>query len=251
MLIEIAQTKSKHQPELSFGPHFFQDLVEENIKYLPLYPEDNEVIYCENFFTGNENQLAKVLPGYSQLENVIKLINTDNNHDGRELVVLMNADLGKAVAYLDHSDTDESSKTEKLEIEETTHSTADHGWKWRYFMAEQISAQMDMKSFGVKGIYLFGSTNTCTARLKSDIDLLIHFDGSSEQKEKLNLWLEGWSIALSQINYLKTGYNQKGLLDIHYVTDHDIEEKSSYAIKINAVYDPAHPLRLRDDPAVS
>ena len=251
MLIEIAQKKSKHQPELSFGTHFFQDLVEENIKYLPLYPEDNEVIYCENFFTGNENQLAKVLPGYSQLENVIKLINTDNNHDGRELVVLMNADLGKAVAYLDHSDTDESSKTEKLEIEETTHSTADHGWKWRYFMAEQISAQMDMKSFGVKGIYLFGSTNTCTARLKSDIDLLIHFDGSSEQKEKLNLWLEGWSIALSQINYLKTGYNQKGLLDIHYVTDHDIEEKSSYAIKINSVYDPAHPLRLRDDPAVS
>jgi predicted nucleotidyltransferase len=116
-------------------------------------------------------------------------------------------------------------------------------------MAEQIAEQMDMEYFGVKGIYLFGSTNACTARLNSDIDLLIHFDGTEEQKEKLNLWLEGWSIALSQINYLKTGYNQKGLLDVHYITDLDIEEKNPYAVKINSVYDPAHLLRLRDKQA--
>ena len=52
MLIEIAQKKSKHQPELSFGTHFFQDLVEENIKYLPLYPEDEDVVFYENFLQG-------------------------------------------------------------------------------------------------------------------------------------------------------------------------------------------------------
>ena len=249
MLIEIAQKKSKHQPELSFGTHFFQDLVEENIKYLPLYPEDEDVVFYENFFTGNQNQLSKVLPDYSQLEKVIKVINTDNNHDGRELVVLMNADLGKAVAYLDYPTTTESMTTEMPEIGENTHAEDDQGWKWRYFMAEQIAEQMDMEYFGVKGIYLFGSTNACTARLNSDIDLLIHFDGTEEQKEKLNLWLEGWSIALSQINYLKTGYNQKGLLDVHYITDLDIEEKNPYAVKINSVYDPAHLLRLRDKQA--
>ncbi len=246
MLIEIAQKKSKHQPELSFGTHFFQDLVEENIKYLPLYPEDNDVVFYENFFTGSENQLGKILPDFSQLEKVIKVINTDNNHDERELVVLMNADLGKAVAYLDFQDTNEFKKTDIVEIEEADHPTDDQGWKWRYFMAEQIAAQMDMEAFGVKGIYLFGSTNACTARLNSDIDLLIHFDGTEEQKGKLDLWLDGWSVALSQTNYLKTGYKQKGLLDIHYVTDLDIEEKSSYAVKINSVYDPAYLLRLRD-----
>lgn len=247
MLIEIAQKKSKHQPELSFGTHFFQDLVEENIKYLPLYPEDKDVLFYANFFTGSENQLGKILPDYSHLENVIKVINTENNHDGRELVVLMNADLGKAVAYLDYPDSNEFEKTEMPAIEEATHTTDDQWWKWRYFMAEQIAAQMDMEAFGVKGIYLFGSTNACTARLNSDIDLIIHFDGTQEQKEKLNLWFDGWSIALSQINYLKTGYSQRGLLDVHYVTDLDIEKKDPYAAKINSVYDPAHPLRLRDN----
>ena len=36
---------------------------------------------------------------------------------------------------------------------------------------------------------------------------------------------------MSQINYLKTGYSQRGLLDVHYVTDLDIEKKDPYAAK--------------------
>src|SRR5690606_9145834 len=39
-LIEIARQRSSYVPELSFGTHFFQDLVEANIRYLPLYPDD-------------------------------------------------------------------------------------------------------------------------------------------------------------------------------------------------------------------
>lgn len=112
-------------------------------------------------------------------------------------------------------------------------------------MAEQIASRIDMKAYSVKGIYLFGSTNNCTARLNSDIDLLIHFDGNDKQKEELDNWLMGWSMALSEINYLNTGYKSNGLLDIHYVTDQDIKDKTSFAIKINSVFDPASPLRIR------
>ena len=54
MLIEIAVKQSKYEPELSFGTHFFQDLVEENIKYLPLYPEDNDIIFNMSFFRGSK-----------------------------------------------------------------------------------------------------------------------------------------------------------------------------------------------------
>jgi hypothetical protein len=54
-------------------------------------------------------------------------------------------------------------------------------------------------------------------------------------------------MALSEMNYLKTGYQTDGLLDVHYVTDRDIENKDSYASKINSVYDPAAVLRLRED----
>ena len=113
-------------------------------------------------------------------------------------------------------------------------------------MAERIAESLDMTRFGVEGVYLFGSTNNASAGPGSDIDLLIHFTGTPEQRKELLLWLEGWSLCLSEINYLKTGYTTSGLLDIHIVTDGDIERKTCFAVKINAVTDPAHPLKIRD-----
>lgn len=246
MLIEIASKESKFQPELSFGTHFFQDLVEENIKYLPLYPEDKHIIFNKAFFSNGKNHLEEMVPSYAYLSHVIRVIQVEETNFDKELVVLMNADLEKAVAYLSSaSNSKETSDYETAEVE-VIEDREDQGWKWRHYMAEQIAERMDMHTYGVKGIYLFGSTNNCSARCNSDIDLIIHFDGTDEQKEQLSGWLEGWSIALSQMNYLKTGYQSDGLLDVHYVTDQDIANKTSYAIKINSIYDPAFPLRIRE-----
>ena len=49
---------------------------------------------------------------------------------------------------------------------------------------------------------------------------------------------------MSHINYLKTGYKTEGLLDVHIITDKDIENKTSYAQKINAITDPAKKLNF-------
>jgi hypothetical protein len=43
MLIEIARRQKDYLPEPSFGTHFFQDLVEASIRYLPLYPDEPAV----------------------------------------------------------------------------------------------------------------------------------------------------------------------------------------------------------------
>ena len=249
MLIEIAQRKSRQQPELSFGTHFFQDLVEANIKYLPLYPEDTGIVFKSSFFKKNANSLESILPAYADLSDVIKVINISENYFKKELVILMNADLEKAVAYLDQPQKPDKNRSIGFadENEMRNDPKDSDGWKWRYYMAEKISALVDLKAFSVKGIYLFGSTSSCTARLNSDIDLLVHFDGTDQQKQELNTWLKGWSMALSEMNYLKTGYQTDGLLDVHYVTDRDIESKDSYASKINSIYDPAVALKLRED----
>jgi len=50
---------------------------------------------------------------------------------------------------------------------------------------------------------------------------------------------------LSEINYLRTGVKTQGLLDVHYITDDDIENKTSYALKISALTEAAHPLKLK------
>jgi hypothetical protein len=71
-----------------------------------------------------------------------------------------------------------------------------------------------------------------------------HFTENTEQRKKLDLWLEGWSMALGEINYLKTGYSSDGLLDAQIITDEDIANKTSYTLKIGAVTDPATPILM-------
>ena len=111
-------------------------------------------------------------------------------------------------------------------------------------MAEHVASQLDPVRFGVKGIYVFGSTKNATAGPQSDIDLLIHFHGTKKQRHELLVWLEGWSLALDEVNFQKTGARSGGLLDIHIVTDDDIARKESYAVKIGAVTDAARPLPM-------
>ncbi len=197
-------------------------------------------------YTQQYNALADIVPAYADLSHVIKLIQVEDSYIGKKLFVLMNADLEKAIAFLGHP-SDYSLETDQTyEMDFETGNEKGDGWRWRHYMAERIAEQMDFSAFAVKGVYLFGSTNNCTARFNSDIDLLIHFFGTKKQKTELNTWLSGWSIALSEINFLKTGYKTDGILDIHYVTDQDILNKTSFAIKINSVYNPAYPLRVEN-----
>jgi len=111
-------------------------------------------------------------------------------------------------------------------------------------MAERIAAHLPVNRFGVLALYLCGSTKNATAGPQSDIDLIVHFTGSDEQKQLLLNWFEGWSLSLAEMNYLRTGYHVNGILDLHFITDSDIETRSSFATKINAVTDAARPLRL-------
>jgi hypothetical protein len=244
LLIEIARQKGNYVPELSFGTHFFQDLVESNIRYLPLYPDDNGVIFNESFLTKTENLLEKLLPEFADLAEAVRVIDVPNATYGKVLRVLLNADLEEAVGYLTDPAVSIAEPEEALE-KQPLPQPGDNFWRWRFHMAERIAAELDPEQFGVKGIYLFGSANNATAGPGSDIDLLVHFQGNETQREELAKWLEGWSLCLAEINYLKTGYASDGLLDVHFVSDEDIADKTSFALKIGAVTDPAHPLKIR------
>ncbi len=45
-------------PDLSFGTHFFQDLVEAGIRYLPLFPGERAGVFNELFLRRAPNILA-------------------------------------------------------------------------------------------------------------------------------------------------------------------------------------------------
>jgi pyruvate, water dikinase len=241
MLVEIARKKGDYVPDLSFGTHFFQDLVESRIRYLPLYPDEPEILFNERFLSRSENLLPRMLPEFESLSDVLRVIDVPASSGGDKLRVLMNAELNEALAYLVSQDEpDLGTAAPKVKAH---HASKVH-WRWRLNMAENIASQIDTERFGVVAFYVFGSTKNATAGPASDIDLLIHFRGSSDQRCELQNWLEGWSLCLAEMNFLRTGYRSDGLLDLHFITDEDIEKRDSFAIKIGAVTDPARELPM-------
>ncbi|HUU44517.1 MAG TPA: nucleotidyltransferase domain-containing protein [Acidobacteriota bacterium] len=228
---------------MSFGAHFFQDLVEARIHYLPLYPDDEGVIFNEAFLTRSPNLLAEFLPDYAALADTVHLIDVPESTDGLTLQLLMNADLNEAVALL-RKPGNAVPETIRMEEEGTARQSPSYS-RWRMRMAEQIAADINPEEFGVAAMYIFSSTKNATAGPASDIDLLIHFRGTPTQRYLLDTWLRGWSLCLDEVNYLQTGYRSGGILDVHIVTDEDIEKKISYAAKIDAVTDAARPLSIR------
>lgn len=241
VLIEVARQHGNYLPELSFGTHFFQDLVEASIRYLPLYPDDPATVFSEIFLRRSHNVLKHLLPEFSYLEDTVRVIDVPVETGGLVLRVLMNADLDQAVAFL--SPRLRQAGTTEAEAEVLDRGVDEH-WRWRLRMAQKIASEIDPQKFGVKACYVFGSTKNATAGPASDIDMLLHFQGSAKQESDLLLWLEGWSRCLAEMNFLRTGYRTQGLLDVHIVTDRDIAEHSSFAVKIDAITDSARKLPI-------
>jgi len=247
-LIEIAHKRGNYVPDLSFGTHFFQDLVEAGIRYLPLYPDDDGIVFNERFLTRSPNILSDFLPEFAELGDTIRLIDVPKATGGLSLHLLMNAELDEAVAILAESKPEAQTTTVTEPPDEKQPETY---WRWRLEMAQRVASQLDPERFGVVGFYIFGSTKNATAGPGSDVDILLHFRGVPKQRQELETWLNGWSLALDEMNYLQTGYRSDGLLDVHIVTDEDIAKRTSYAAKIGAVTDAARPLPMKNAPDIA
>ena len=243
MLIEVARQRGNYLPELSFGTHFFQDLVEASIRYLPLYPDDPQTVFKEEFLRRSHSVLEELLPEFAHLSDTLRVIDMAKETGGLILQVLMNAELDQAIAFLSPPRQRDGQPESDVEVVDRT---GEEHWRWRFRMAQRIAAQLDPQMFGVKAFYLIGSTKNATAGPASDIDLLLHFQGTKEQRKELMLWLEGWSRCLSEINFLRTGYRTEGLLDVHVISDVDIAERSTYAVKIDAITDSARKLPMKE-----
>jgi pyruvate, water dikinase len=100
LLVEVARKKNGYVLDPSFGTHFFQDLIEASIRYLPLYPDDPGVIFNEDFLIVQENRLASLLPDFAHLCKVLKVIDIASASGGQLLQVYMNGDAEEAVAVL-------------------------------------------------------------------------------------------------------------------------------------------------------
>ena len=73
ILGEIAFSTENASPEISFGTHFFQDLVETGIFYVALFPDDGDAYFDQKFFDAVPKTLKKIVPQYKKYEHVVKV----------------------------------------------------------------------------------------------------------------------------------------------------------------------------------
>jgi len=79
VLAEVAFSAGNLMPELSFGTHFFQDLVETDIFYVALFPEKKEVIFNDKWFTKLKNLYVQLIPESVKYNEVISVFDASNS----------------------------------------------------------------------------------------------------------------------------------------------------------------------------
>ncbi|HOG64538.1 MAG TPA: PEP/pyruvate-binding domain-containing protein [Spirochaetota bacterium] len=74
ILVEIVTSTGSAVPEISLGTHFFNDLVEADMQYLVVTPDDGRARFDEDSFLRYPNALEELFPEYGALAGVIHLI---------------------------------------------------------------------------------------------------------------------------------------------------------------------------------
>ncbi len=77
VICEVASKEEGFEPELSYGSHFFQDLVEANIFYVAIFDGQKEVVFHPNKLFHFPNILEEIIPVESQLADVIYVAKTE------------------------------------------------------------------------------------------------------------------------------------------------------------------------------
>jgi hypothetical protein len=71
VICEVASRDEGFEPELSYGSHFFQDLVEANIFYAAIFAGQNEVVFHPEKLLKYDNVIHEIVPEESQCKDVI------------------------------------------------------------------------------------------------------------------------------------------------------------------------------------
>ena len=98
---ELALEKDGSTPEVSFGTHFFNDLVEASIVPIAIYPDQKGAVFRENFFLNKPNQLQKLAPELAAYAPVVRVLHLPESTNGDFLQVYQDGDRQEGIGFLD------------------------------------------------------------------------------------------------------------------------------------------------------
>jgi len=99
LLMEIAFARDGYTPEVSYGTHFFQDLVEADIVIVPLFPDDPGAVFNESFLVNSQNVLKEIVPEVKDSEQVVRVIHVPSTCNGEFLQVYLDSTNRKGMGF--------------------------------------------------------------------------------------------------------------------------------------------------------
>lgn len=103
VLCEIVAMREGLVPDVSLGTHFFNELVESDILYLALFPNQKGNFISKDFFENSKNKLKNILPSEEKWSDVIRVIDDDDIPDGATIHLNANTFKQKVVCYIEKS----------------------------------------------------------------------------------------------------------------------------------------------------
>ncbi|MBW1712015.1 MAG: hypothetical protein JRJ59_02550 [Deltaproteobacteria bacterium] len=100
ILGEVAFATDGSTPEVSYGTHFFNDLVEADIVPLPIYPDEPGTTFNRSFFLDNPSLTSQLAPGFNSLNQVVRVIRVPDVAQGLYLQVFLNGANSEGMAFL-------------------------------------------------------------------------------------------------------------------------------------------------------
>ncbi len=73
-ICEIADSRAGYNPELSYGSHFFQDLVEAGILYNAIFENGKTLVFRPEMLEGYENRLCEYGAGLEELAEIVRVM---------------------------------------------------------------------------------------------------------------------------------------------------------------------------------
>ena len=70
-ICEISDSRAGYNPELSYGSHFFQDLVEAGILYIAIFENDRTICFHPELLSGMENKIGDFDPKLEKFADIV------------------------------------------------------------------------------------------------------------------------------------------------------------------------------------
>jgi pyruvate,water dikinase len=102
VLGEIAYMHEGLIPDVSLGTHFFNDLVEMDMVYFAIYPDNEGHVLNNEFFERSNNRLLELLPNAKLWAGIVKVIDFENMKNEVDLRLIINSMEQEGVLYLNN-----------------------------------------------------------------------------------------------------------------------------------------------------